>query len=360
MTTAGILHNADTTGQVSSSLIVDADVKSDAAIAGSKLAAASGSVAGAITTGTQTIAGEKTFSTNPVFSAMSTAGIVHNAGTTGALTSSLIVDADVKSDAAIAGSKLAAASDTVAGAVTTGAQTLAGVKSLKDGLKADAIDEITSAHGVIIDSLTIKDGNVTASSLTTAGIVHNSVTTGAFTSSLIVDADVKSDAAIAGSKIVVASGATAGVVDGNAATWNGVKTFASGISFGNETLSVYDEGSFPVYVTDGVGGTGAGVTAYYIKCGGIVHIFIPECYVTTTSPNIYVTDQNSTSLTWPAALRPARVQAIIQTLLEGASVLGIIQISTNGLRLYKENYAAFGGGSVAKGIQGGTFSYILN
>jgi hypothetical protein len=59
----------------------------------------------------------------------------------------------------------------------------------------------------------------------TAGILHGG--NGAVPSwSLLVNADVSASAAIAGSKIVSASGATAGVVDGNAQSFNGVKTMA--------------------------------------------------------------------------------------------------------------------------------------
>ena len=87
-------------------LITNADVEATAAIDGSKIVAASASVPGVVTTGAQTLAGVKTFSSNPAFSAMATAGIVHNAAGTGALTSSLIVNADVDAAAAIAGTKV--------------------------------------------------------------------------------------------------------------------------------------------------------------------------------------------------------------------------------------------------------------
>lgn len=87
-------------------LITNVDVEATAAIDGSKIVAASASVPGVVTTGAQTLAGVKTFSSNPAFSAMATAGIVHNAAGTGALTSSLIVNADVDAAAAIAGTKV--------------------------------------------------------------------------------------------------------------------------------------------------------------------------------------------------------------------------------------------------------------
>ena len=58
--TTGVLHS-DSSGNVTSSTVVNADVDASAAIAGSKLQAASASNAGAVTTGVQTIAGNKTW-----------------------------------------------------------------------------------------------------------------------------------------------------------------------------------------------------------------------------------------------------------------------------------------------------------
>jgi hypothetical protein len=59
-----------------------------------------------VTTGTQTLAGAKTFSTTPTFSALST-GLLHS-DSSGVLTSSTVVNADISASAAIAFSKLAA------------------------------------------------------------------------------------------------------------------------------------------------------------------------------------------------------------------------------------------------------------
>lgn len=60
-TGTGVLHSSSG-GVVSSSSVVNADVNAAAAIDGSKIVAASGSVSGVVTTGTQTIAGAKTLS----------------------------------------------------------------------------------------------------------------------------------------------------------------------------------------------------------------------------------------------------------------------------------------------------------
>lgn len=68
---------------------------------------ASATARGVITTGSQTIAGAKSFSSAPTITPFSTAGVVHN-NASGLLSSSLIVNADVDAAAAIALSKLAA------------------------------------------------------------------------------------------------------------------------------------------------------------------------------------------------------------------------------------------------------------
>jgi len=64
---SGTLISTGDTGTVTSTMIldgtiVDADVNASAAISGSKIQSASGSVSGVVTTGTQTLAGAKTFS----------------------------------------------------------------------------------------------------------------------------------------------------------------------------------------------------------------------------------------------------------------------------------------------------------
>jgi len=63
--TAGVLHGGNA-AVPSWSLLVDADVSASAAIAGSKLVAATASVAGAVSTTTQSFAGAKTFTSSPI------------------------------------------------------------------------------------------------------------------------------------------------------------------------------------------------------------------------------------------------------------------------------------------------------
>lgn len=62
---------------------------------------------------------------------------------------------NIASDAAIAGSKLSGV------VLTTTAQTIAGEKDFQDNIKSDVISESTSATGVTIDGLVVKDSGIT-------------------------------------------------------------------------------------------------------------------------------------------------------------------------------------------------------
>lgn len=66
-----------------------------------------------------------------------------------------------------------------------------------------------------------------------------------------------------------ASATEAGIVTTGAQSFAGVKTFTNGISLGNETLSVYDEGTWtPTLLSGGCSGT-----SYYTRIGRMVHVF---------------------------------------------------------------------------------------
>ncbi len=105
--------------------IVNADISASAAIAYSKLAAL---------TSANILVG----SAGNVATSVAVTGdvTISNAGVT-AIGSGVIVNADINASAAIDGSKLVAATDSVAGAVTTSAQSFAGLKTFYNGLKLD-------------------------------------------------------------------------------------------------------------------------------------------------------------------------------------------------------------------------------
>jgi len=92
-------------GTLSSSLLVNADVDAAANIEGSKIQAAGPTNAGVVDTATQSFSGSKTFNGNVSITNFSAAGVVHN-NTAGLLSTSLIMNADVDPSAAISATKL--------------------------------------------------------------------------------------------------------------------------------------------------------------------------------------------------------------------------------------------------------------
>jgi hypothetical protein len=92
-------------GTLSSSLLVNADVDAAANIEGSKIQAAGPTNAGVVDTATQSFSGNKTFNGNVSITNFSAAGVVHN-NAAGLLSTSLIMNADVDPSAAISATKL--------------------------------------------------------------------------------------------------------------------------------------------------------------------------------------------------------------------------------------------------------------
>jgi hypothetical protein len=86
------------------------------------------------------------------------------------------------------------------------AETVSGVKTFSDGIKADTIDEVTAANGVVIDGVKCKDNDVYADALEekTAGAGINIDTSGA-ASVLIKDGVISADTI---NEKTVASGVT--------------------------------------------------------------------------------------------------------------------------------------------------------
>lgn len=212
---AGVAH-LDASGNMTSSQIVNADVSSSAAIAGTKISPDFGAQA-VQTTGNLTAAAG-TLSSLTV-SGLNSAGVVHT-DSSGAFTTSQIVNADVSSSAAIAYSKLAltgsivnadvSATAAIAGTKISpnfGSQNVQTSGTLTSG--AATVQSLSTSGNVTVSG----SGGVTVQSLSNAGVggvVHTS-SAGVFSSSKIVESDItagtitntsiSASAAIAGTKI---------------------------------------------------------------------------------------------------------------------------------------------------------------
>lgn len=129
--------------------LVNANINASAAIAYSKLAA--------LTSANILVGSAGNVATSV---AMTGDVTISNAGVT-AIASGVIVNADISASAAIDGSKIVAATGSVAGVVTTGAQTIAGTKTLTD--LAGTGDRLVQASstGVLSASLGVSSGTYT-------------------------------------------------------------------------------------------------------------------------------------------------------------------------------------------------------
>ncbi len=196
-TSAGVVHN-DASGNLSSSLIVNADVSASAGIVDTKLAT------------------------------ISTAGKVSNSATTA--TSANTANAIVTRDAS---GNFSVNEITIAGTVTnpTDAATKAYVDSsvASPGVSTNTPNTTVRRDGTgsfaaqvisLVDEVASGSIKVTAFA-PTAGVVHND-TTGLFSSSLIVNADVSASAGIVDTKLATIS--TAGKVSNSATTATNANT----------------------------------------------------------------------------------------------------------------------------------------
>jgi hypothetical protein len=265
----GVVHS-DVSGNFTSSTIVNADVSATAAIAGTKISPAFGSqnvsTTGTLSTGAATV-------TSLQDTSFATAGIVHN-DSSGNFTTSLIVNADVSNVAAITYSKLSLSNSIVNSDINTAAaivysklalsnsivnadiNTTAGIVYSKLNLTGDIVNADISATAAIAGtkispafgsqnvstSGTLSAGATTVTALqdtgfAVAGVVHND-SSGNFTSSLVVDADISASAAIAVSKL--AAGTAGQILQNNGTptpTWTTISGDISITSVGAVTVA---------------------------------------------------------------------------------------------------------------------------
>ena len=277
--TAGIVHNAVTSGNLSSSLVVDADVSASAAVAVSKLASGTSAQIlqnnGTPTPTWTTVSGDVSITNAGVttvvgidsvalsITSLATNNILQYNGTnwvnvaipsgftaggdlTGTSTSQNVVDisgaggvVNIRSTGNIltwaanttapgiaqtstSGGSGAAMSIIAQGA--SGASNNGGNLILSSGSSGSATPGAVNIQYGGTNAITISGAGVIAlPGFTSAGIVHNAVTTGVLSSSLIVNADVATAAAIAVTKL--AAGTSAQVLLNNstpAPTWTSI------------------------------------------------------------------------------------------------------------------------------------------
>ena len=162
------------------------------------------------------------FASSITVPAMTTAGIIHNTALTGLFTSSLIVDADI-TDATITNAKLATvtSANTASAIVARDANFSFSAGTITASLTGAASLNLLLTGGTLSGGLNMGTNaitgisGITAPVFSTAGIIHNN-SSGVFSSSLIVNADVSASAAIADTKLATIS--TAGKVSNSATT----------------------------------------------------------------------------------------------------------------------------------------------
>jgi len=227
--TAGVVHN-DASGNLTSSLIVNADVDPAAGIVDTKLATIStaGKVSNSATTATS--------SNTPNTIVLRDGSGNFSAGTiTASLTGSASNNVLKAGDTMTGTLQLPAGSAASPSLVFTGSTT--------SGLSASAGDLVFSTTGVDRFQIT-SGGTLNIPAFTSAGIVHNDAS-GDLSSSLIVNADVSPTAAIVDTKL--ATIATAGKVANSATTGTSLNSPNTLVlrdntgSFAAQTISVVDE-----------------------------------------------------------------------------------------------------------------------
>lgn len=222
LTSDGVLHN-DSSGGLSSSLVVNADIDPVAAIVDTKLATLStaGKVANSATTATSanTASAIVLRDSSGNFSAGTiTASLNGNATTATTATTATSVSGSLSGD--VTGTQSATVVSAVGGqiaSVVAAATVLANAAASAN--TANSIVRRSSAGGFSTSTISVADqvisNSLTVTPLSTAGVVHNNAS-GLLSSSLIVNTDIAAGAAIADTKLATIS--TAGKVANSATT----------------------------------------------------------------------------------------------------------------------------------------------
>jgi hypothetical protein len=312
-TTAGVVHN-DASGNLSSSLITNADIIAGAGIVDSKLATIStaGKVANSATTATSA-------NTASAIVARDASGNF-SAGT---ITANLIgnVTGNVTGSAS---NNVLKAGDTMTGTLTMPAGSAAAPSiqftgSTNTGLSAATANTLSfdtnGTERMNIDPT----GNVSITNLSTLGVVHNSAA-GLLSTSLIVNADVDPVAAIADTKLATIS--TAGKVANSATT-------ATNANTANAIVARDASGNFSAgTITASLAGA---ASLNVLKAGDIMTGTLQLPAGTTAAPSLVFTGSTTTGLSTNSGTLSFSTNALERMKIASGGTVSINTFTTVGV-----------------------------
>ena len=348
VTTGKIADSAVTSAKIADGTIVNADVNASAAVALSKLA-------------TGTVGSLVVHNASGVPTATAVTGdVTITSGGVTAIASGVIVDADVNASAAIAHSKLAnaTAGQLLLGTTTTGVVTAttvsgdvtitgAGVTAISSGVVVDA--DISASAAIALSKLaTSTAGNIivyNASGVPTAVAETGDITisdTGvtAIASGVIVNADVNASAAIVDTKL--ATIATAGKVSNSATTAASANTASAIVARDASGNFVAGKATLATVDVNTVVETASIVAS---ASTGTVNIEF------NTNPTVYYTS-NATA-NWTLNVRGTSGVTLNDTLSTG-QIATVTFLATNGVTPYRPTVFQVDGSAVTPKWMGGT------
>ena len=172
------------------------------------------------------------------------------------------------------------------------------------------------------------------------------VTSAMITDDTIVNADINTSAAIAGSKIVPASASVPGVVSTGAQTFAGTKTFvapvlgaatATSINLGDDTMSVYSTGTFTATLKEGLNSVDT-TTGHYVKVGDMVTVHFTFINISKSGTTGSLT---ITGLPYaPVELVGTPMASAVVTFAAGETLMGYVGAAETTVKLYMSKSGA--------------------
>ena len=310
--TTGVVHS-NLTGVLSSSLIVDSDISSSAGISNGKLATltTAGLVSNSATTATN----------------LNTASAIVARDSLGGFSAGTITANIIGSLTGTASGNLPTQGGTMTGALTliagnTTTPAINFTNSPNAGLSATsgALSFITNN----LERMSVSSGGtVSINAFTSSGIVHNNAF-GNLTSSLIVDADIASNAGISNSKLATIS--QIGLVSNSATTATNLNTANAIVS--RDSLGGFSAGTITANLTGNVSGSASG---NLLLGGGILTGALTLPNGTLLAPSLAFTSSSNTGLASVNSNTLSLITNGVERILissTGKTTLGDINIKT--------------------------------